>query len=99
MKAALLIDFGSTYTKLRAVDLDSPRLLGSGQGPSTVTTDVTLGLTAALSPRGRHLSGLCVPRARKGIAPPEGSPFDSARLRLAARPRYARACTQRCRIF
>jgi len=45
---ALLIDFGSTYTKLRAIDLDGGDILGSGQGPSTVTTDVTLGLDAAL---------------------------------------------------
>ncbi|MFQ5937517.1 MAG: methylaspartate mutase accessory protein GlmL [Acidiferrobacterales bacterium] len=45
---ALLIDFGSTYTKLRAVDLAAVRLLGSGQGPSTVTTDITVGLNAAL---------------------------------------------------
>lgn len=58
MKAALLIDFGSTYTKLRAVDLDTSRLLGSGQGPSTVTTDVTLGLTAALADLERRLGAL-----------------------------------------
>ncbi len=45
---ALLIDFGSTYTKLRAIDLDAGEILGSGQGPSTVTTDVTVGLDAAL---------------------------------------------------
>ncbi len=45
---ALLIDFGSTYTKLRAIDLDAGDILGSGQGPSTVTTDVTVGLDAAL---------------------------------------------------
>ncbi|MCK5089723.1 MAG: glutamate mutase L, partial [Hyphomicrobiaceae bacterium] len=37
--AALLIDFGSTYTKLRAVDLDKGELIGSGQGPSTVASD------------------------------------------------------------
>ncbi len=47
--AALLIDFGSTYTKLRAVDLEKGSLLGSGQGPSTVTTDITIGMKAALS--------------------------------------------------
>jgi uncharacterized protein (TIGR01319 family) len=46
--AALLIDFGSTYTKLRAVDLETRTLLGSGQGPSTVTSDVTIGMQAAL---------------------------------------------------
>ena len=41
--AALLIDFGSTYTKLRAVDLSGPQLLASGQGPSTVDTDIKIG--------------------------------------------------------
>ncbi len=46
--AALLIDFGSTYTKLRAVDLETRTLLGSGQGPSTVASDVTIGMQAAL---------------------------------------------------
>jgi uncharacterized protein (TIGR01319 family) len=46
--AALLIDFGSTYTKLRAVDLDRCEVLGSGQGPSTVATDITVGMRAAL---------------------------------------------------
>jgi len=46
--AALLIDFGSTYTKLRAVDLETRTLLGSGQGPSTVSSDVTIGMQAAL---------------------------------------------------
>ncbi len=45
---ALLIDFGSTYTKLRAVDLSSGRLLASGQAPSTVETDVTVGFKEAL---------------------------------------------------
>ena len=49
MTAALLIDFGSTFTKLRAVDLETAEIIGSGQGPSTVATDVTEGLNAALS--------------------------------------------------
>ena len=47
--AALLIDFGSTYTKLRAVDLGKGALLGSGQGPSTVASDITVGLEAAFA--------------------------------------------------
>lgn len=55
---ALLIDFGSTYTKLRAVDLDGARLVGSGQGPSTVSTDVTVGMDAALADLERRLGGL-----------------------------------------
>jgi len=45
---ALLVDFGSTYTKVRAFNLTQRTLAGSAQGPSTVTTDLTLGLTQAL---------------------------------------------------
>jgi uncharacterized protein (TIGR01319 family) len=55
---ALLIDFGSTYTKLRAVDLDRSRIVGSGQGPSTVTTDVRIGLRAALADLERRIGSL-----------------------------------------
>jgi len=58
MKAALLIDFGSTYTKLRAVDVDGATLLGAGQGPSTVTSDITIGMRAALADLERHLGAL-----------------------------------------
>ncbi len=45
----LLIDFGSTYTKLRAVALEPARILACGQGPSTVASDVSEGLNAALA--------------------------------------------------
>ena len=55
---ALLIDFGSTYTKLRAVDLEAGALVAAGQGPSTVATDVTIGLEAALADLDRHMGGL-----------------------------------------
>jgi uncharacterized protein (TIGR01319 family) len=48
MTATLLIDFGSTFTKLRAIDLDKAAIIGAGQGPSTVGTDITEGLQAAL---------------------------------------------------
>ncbi len=58
MSAALLIDFGSTYTKLRAIDLAARSVLGAGQGPSTVTTDITIGMKAALADLERHLGGL-----------------------------------------
>jgi uncharacterized protein (TIGR01319 family) len=51
---ALLIDLGSTFTKLR------------GQGPSTVSTDVTLGLRAALADLRRRLGRL--PRFRYRLA-------------------------------
>ena len=58
LNAALLIDFGSTYTKLRAVDLDAGTILGSGQGPSTVTSDVNIGLDTALADLETRLGGL-----------------------------------------
>ena len=58
MSAALLIDFGSTYTKLRAVDLDACSVLAVAQGPSTVTTNVTIGLDLALSALERKLGRL-----------------------------------------
>lgn len=45
---ALLIDFGSTFTKLVAVDLDTAQLLGRSQAPSTVESDVREGLLRAL---------------------------------------------------
>ncbi len=56
--AALLIDFGSTYTKLRAVDLGDGTLLGAGQGPSTVTSDITLGMQTALDNLEERLGAL-----------------------------------------
>ncbi len=48
MSVALLIDFGSTYTKVAAVDLEQARFIGWAQAPSTVDTDVTQGLLRAL---------------------------------------------------
>lgn len=58
MVAALLIDFGSTYTKLRAVNLDRPAVLAAGQGPSTIATDITIGMDAALDDLTRNLGRL-----------------------------------------
>ncbi len=58
MASALLIDFGSTYTKLRAVDLGARRVLATAQGPSTVTTDVTIGLELALASLSGKLGNL-----------------------------------------
>lgn len=45
---ALLIDFGSTYTKVVAVDLRSAAVIGRSQAASTVNTDVREGLLQAL---------------------------------------------------
>ena len=48
MKAVLLIDFGSTYTKVTAVDLDSESLIGTASAYTTVQTDINEGLENAL---------------------------------------------------
>lgn len=48
MKAVLLIDFGSTYTKLTAVDVDSASLLGTAAAYTTVQTDINNGLMEAM---------------------------------------------------
>lgn len=61
---ALLIDFGSTYTKLRAVDLAQARIVASGQGPSTVASDVTIGMTQALADLERRMGRLPIFRHR-----------------------------------
>lgn len=58
MPAALLIDFGSTYTKLRAVDLEQARVMAAGQGPSTVASDVSVGLERAFDDLARNLGRL-----------------------------------------
>ena len=73
--AALLIDFGSTYTKLRAVDLDQRRILGAGQGPSTVASDIMVGMKAALQDLERRLGGL--PRFRYRLASSSASEYSS----------------------
>src|SRR6185436_6390685 len=46
---AILIDFGSTFTKLVAVDLERAELIGRAQAPSRVATDVREGLLQALA--------------------------------------------------
>jgi uncharacterized protein (TIGR01319 family) len=48
MATAIMIDFGSTYTKTVAVDLTSSRILGCAQAPTTVQ-DLMIGLTEALA--------------------------------------------------
>ena len=48
MKAVLLIDFGSTYTKVTAVDLDTEEILGTSQSFTTIETDINDGLNNAV---------------------------------------------------
>lgn len=48
MKPVLLIDFGSTYTKITAVDVDEEKILGTAQSYTTIETDIINGLNNAL---------------------------------------------------
>ncbi|MGI5838108.1 MAG: methylaspartate mutase accessory protein GlmL [bacterium] len=49
MSRALLVDFGSTYTKVLAVDLDKSRIAGRAYALTTAATDITEGLRRALA--------------------------------------------------
>ena len=49
MKPVLLIDFGSTYTKVTAADIKECRVLGTATSHTTVETDIGEGLDAALA--------------------------------------------------
>lgn len=49
MKNILLIDFGSTYTKLTAVDIENEKIIGTAQSFTTVETDINEGLRNALA--------------------------------------------------
>lgn len=45
---ALLIDFGSTFTKLTAVDLEKEEIIGKAKSPTSVKEDIMIGLNNAL---------------------------------------------------
>jgi len=47
-RQVLLIDFGSTYTKVLAIDLATEEILGWTQAPSTVDSDIMVGVKEAL---------------------------------------------------
>jgi len=48
MEVVLLVDFGSTHTKVLAVDLDREEIVGRSQAVTTVEEDITIGLNNAL---------------------------------------------------
>ena len=48
MGLVLAVDFGSTYTKVAAFDLDNGSLVGVAKSATTVDTDITVGLEKAL---------------------------------------------------
>lgn len=47
MKCYLLVDFGSTYTKLNLVDIEGEKLIGSSSSYTTVETNIKVGFTKA----------------------------------------------------
>ena len=49
MQAVLLIDFGSTYTKVTIVDLDREEIIGTARAGTTIETNIMDGLKAALA--------------------------------------------------
>ena len=49
MQAVLLIDFGSTFTKVTIVDLDSEDIVGTARAGTTIETNIMEGLQAALA--------------------------------------------------
>lgn len=49
MKAGLFIDIGSTYTKAVAVDMDKEEIMACAKAPTTVMTDVTIGVNNAIA--------------------------------------------------
>ena len=59
MNAILLIDFGSTYTKLTAVDIDAEQILGTASSYTTVETDINEGLDNALAQLRQQTGPVC----------------------------------------
>ncbi len=57
MNAYLLIDFGSTYTKLTAVDIENEVILGTAKDMTTVETDIMEGYEKALAKLNETLQG------------------------------------------
>ena len=49
MRAVLAIDFGSTYTKVVAVDVEGGEILGVAQSGTTALTDISAGLDSAVA--------------------------------------------------
>ena len=54
---AVLVDFGSTYTKMAAADLKDHRIIATAHFPSTVATDASIALSE------------CYEAAREAIGP------------------------------
>lgn len=60
MKAYLLIDFGSTYTKLTAVDIENEEIIATAKDITTVETDIMIGFNKAFEKLNESLEGKVV---------------------------------------
>lgn len=57
MDAYLLIDFGSTYTKLTAVDIENENILATAKDITTIEDDIMIGFNKAFAKLKEALSG------------------------------------------
>ena len=57
MNAYLLIDFGSTYTKLTAVDIDNEEILATAKDITTIENDIMIGFNKAYEKLMKDLDG------------------------------------------
>lgn len=64
----IFVDFGSTYTKVVAIDLDEERIIGKGQSVSTVKTDIMIGLNSALKMLEAHSQRRCLDESNIRLA-------------------------------
>jgi uncharacterized protein (TIGR01319 family) len=65
---ALFTDFGSTNTKIVAIDLDQERIIGRSQAHSTVSRDITIGYQNALDRITSEASGLSTSDVKMRLA-------------------------------
>ena len=65
MKAYLLIDFGSTYTKLTAVDIENEEILATAKDITTVENDIMIGFNKAYEKLNKALKGKKVEFVKK----------------------------------
>lgn len=64
----IFVDFGSTYTKVAAIDLDEEVIIGQGWAESTVKTDLTIGLKAAIEELEQEAQKKCVDASKLRLA-------------------------------
>ena len=57
MNAYLLLDFGSTYTKLTAVDIDNEEILATAKDITTIENDIMIGFNKAYDSLMKQLEG------------------------------------------